>query len=156
VQQFRSLGWSELDAVLRKSEGEWTQFQEQAMRSITLYSRAITKFDQSERLIYTFTALEGMLLRDQSESIAQNIADRMAFALEKGMEERLAVVAAVRAAYEVRSKFIHHLQHGSDANEVSQFLIHAWMFFVRVLTAWLPHAQTKSEFIGEIEAVKYS
>jgi len=56
-----------------------TTFAEKVLNSILLYSKATTSTDLSDKIIYTFSALESVLLRNDSESITQNLSERMAF-----------------------------------------------------------------------------
>jgi integrase len=48
-----------------------------------------------------------MLLRTSNEPITKNIGKRMAFLIGTSVEERMAIVQNVDAAYRIRSKFIH-------------------------------------------------
>lgn len=154
LTKFKELGWRELHDTLKKPSP--SEFEEEALSSILLYGRSVLKAESADRLIYTFAALEGLLLRNTTEPLVQNIADRMAFALEKTREGRLRVIENVKRAYDIRSRFVHHREEPKDRNVLLRFNHEAWMFFVRVITAALPRFRTKEEFLNTIDNVKYS
>lgn len=95
--------WSDL---LRKAQR--SPFEEASLRSMLLYSRATQYRNVSEKLIHIFSAVESMLLRNESEPISASVADRLAFAIGVGVDHRQAVARNLRDVYAMRSRFVHH------------------------------------------------
>lgn len=150
---FRKAGLDELHKALQADSP--SGFQSDALASLSLYTRAATRRDVSDRLVYVFTALEGLLLKDSNEPIAQNIADRIAFVLERSGDARQRTVSAVKDAYDKRSRFVHHRETVGDAESLRPFLEYVWRFFIEVAQR-VNQFKTKQEFIARIEAIKYS
>jgi hypothetical protein len=65
-----------------------TEFQRSVRSSILTYSKGMTLPDLNDRIVYTLSALEGLLLKNASEPLQQNLAERMAFLLFKEAEAR--------------------------------------------------------------------
>lgn len=154
VSEFRKLGLAFLHAALASTVR--TEFQTTALDSLFLYTRAATRAELTDRLVYVFAALEGLLLRSQSEPIAISIGDRLGFALEQSAEKRQEIVKIVRDAYELRSRVVHHRAQVSDVEALRKFFQCAWRFFVLVVLPALPRFKAKGEFLAEIDRVKYS
>jgi hypothetical protein len=76
--------------------------------SILTYSRGMTFPEMSDRLVYSLSALETLLLRNASEIIQQNLSERIAFLTVKGIDDRLKVVASCKKVYGARSQYVHH------------------------------------------------
>jgi Apea-like HEPN len=81
--------------------------------------------DLNDRIVYTLSALEGLLLKNASEPLQQNLAERMAFLLFKEAEARWDTVRNLRAVYDMRSKYIHHRVSLSDERELEMFVRNA-------------------------------
>ena len=123
--------------------------------SIGLYTQGSMKIGVADRLMYTFAGLESLLLRDQREPLAQNIGDRLAFALEAEPSRRQELVRLVKDAYDARSRFVHHGHDIKDLTLVGRFLEAVWKFYVLPLPRALHH-RTRIEFIESLDQIKYS
>ena len=154
VNDFATMGLGHLHAALLNPER--SEFQVAALSALFLYTRASTRAELTDRLVYVFAALEGLLLKNQSEPIIQNIGDRLGFALEMLPDKRMATVKLIKDAYELRSRIIHHRAQIRDVETVRLAFQCAWRFFVLVVLPALPTCKTKAEFIEDIERVKYS
>jgi hypothetical protein len=153
LREFGVVGLAAYDAILRKDAS--TAWEADVLASIELYGQSMLSGAVADRLLYVFAALESVLLRDAREPLAQNIGDRLAFALEKDAGVRRALVQVVKDAYDARSRFVHHGQKVKDHALVASFLEAVWKFYVLVLPASLHHP-TKLAFIDSIDAIKYS
>ena len=118
--------WSGLLKTAKRSA-----FQNDALRSALLYSRATRNRNISEKLVLIFSALESLLLKNESEPITSALADRLAFAVGSNTEERKAIAKNVRAVYTVRSKYVHHAEDVQASSEDLELLEH---FLVLVST----------------------
>ena len=77
VQDFQQLGMPQFHALLTKPKR--TKFEDDVLGSILVYTKSATKLELSDRLVYTFTALDSLLTRDSNEHLGQNVGDRIAF-----------------------------------------------------------------------------
>jgi hypothetical protein len=156
IRELSGLAWAAFNGALAKDSAQRSDLERAVMDSVRLYTVGCTKFELSDRLLYTFAALESLLLRDSREPLAQNIGDRLAFTVEKTAERRRQIVALVRNVYDTRSRFVHHGDRIEDTQTVEKFLRIVWQFFVVYLPRALVRLQTKQALIDEIEQEKYS
>jgi hypothetical protein len=149
----RSFGFdnvSELLALERRSK-----FQDALLDAILLYSRSTREKDLAGRLVYMLVSMESMLLRNDTEPIQQNVGERMAFLITKDVEKRKAVIRNLKAAYSLRSKFVHHGHTIADLETVKNFMLDTWVFFLE-LAKNSREFGTKDHFIDHLEAMKLS
>lgn len=132
-----------------------TEFQKEVFDAILLYSRSTMSRDPTDKLVFIFSALESILLKNENEPISTHIADRLAFVLGTTVDERKNIVQLVRTCYGFRSKFLHHGQTLSDFDILAKFMMYVWVFFIR-LTKFANQFNTRLDFISEIENIKYS
>ena len=132
-----------------------SEFQTTVINALTLYSEGVLKHTITERLLYYFAALESLLLRDPTESIQKNIADRLAFYLETEQESRRDIVKNVVAVYKARSQFVHHGQQIQYNEMLDDFCQYLQLFFWRVASE-IDQYQTRSQFLDAIERIKYA
>ena len=102
-----------------------TQFQQAILDSHLLYSRSTMKSDLSDRIVYILTALESLFLKDCSEPIQQNLAERLAVSTTNNANERMDIIRATKVVYKLRSEYLHHGSTSSDAHELKPFLLTA-------------------------------
>ncbi|MBR2535759.1 MAG: hypothetical protein IKE66_06765 [Hyphomicrobium sp.] len=79
-----------------------TQFQQAILDSHLLYSRSTMKSDLSDRIVYILTALESLFLKDGSEPIQQNLAERLAVSTTDNANERMDIIRNTKAVYKLR------------------------------------------------------
>jgi hypothetical protein len=151
IAQVRSLG---LDALTSLTTAEKrTPFQRDILTALHLYSRSGLARDTEERLLYLFAALESILLRDDSESITQNISERLAFSIGADLETRKLIKTNAQRTYGTRSSFFHHGHPVEHEDSLSTFLYHVWLFFMRLITL-STQFKTTSELIESLEERK--
>jgi hypothetical protein len=132
------------------------EFQKKLLDALLVYSRNTISRDLYEKILYILIALESILLKNDSEPIMQNIADRMAFAIGKNTVELLKIVHVVKAVYKIRSKYIHHgIQDIEDLGLIRAFMHYAFRTF-DALVHHINQFKTKEECITSLEVVKYS
>lgn len=130
------------------------QFQEKILNSISLFARSTLMKSIPDKLVYIFASLESMLLRDETEPILQNLADRIAFAITQNGKDRLNIVKNIKEAYKFRSKFVHHGLGISEIDVLNVFL-HNTIGFYFSLLANINIFKTKNDFINALEKRKY-
>ena len=148
----RSHGLTELGRLLL--EKGLNEFQRRLRACILTYTKGITLPEPADRLVYTCSSLESLLLRDTSEPIQQNLGDRMAFLLTTIPSERSRIAGNVRQAYSIRSKYIHHRNTEIEEDTLSLFTINACATF-RMALQRMNDTNTSAEFIEAIDRVKF-
>jgi len=125
--------------------------------TLQTYSRAGLAKTYSDKLVYLLVALETLLLKDDSESVQQNVGERLAFALEKETEKRKRIVKNFKDIYGMRSKFVHHGNNVDveQVNTLSEFMMNTWRFLCLVINN-TNSFQTKLQMINAIENIKFS
>jgi hypothetical protein len=130
-----------------------TEFQEKLLDSLMLYSRSSLAKNLTDKLVYTLVALESILLKNENESIQQNIGERMAFLIGKNISERKSIIERLKKAYEFRSAFLHHGRAIDNIEVLKKFMIDVWGCFIQLIhNAY--RFKTKGQLIDEIEERK--
>ena len=133
---------------------ELNQFQKSVRSALLAYSKGITLSDPNDQLVYTCSALESLLLKDQGEPIQQSVGEHMAFLLVDGPAERQKVARNVRDTYHLRSQYIHHRIALTDQKELETFILNAHFTLVAALRA-IGSFATKSDFLDRIDHIKF-
>jgi hypothetical protein len=134
-----------------------SEFQKLVIDTLQTYSRSGLAKTYSDKLVYLLVTLESLLLKDNSESIQQNVGERLAFALEKEPENRKRIVKNFKEIYGMRSEFVHH---GNDVdieqvNTLREFMMNTWRF-LRLVINNANNFQTKIQMINAIENIKFT
>jgi hypothetical protein len=154
LEMMRRAGLGLLSELLRNRHPN--QFQRALISAIAIYSKSTLKRSVSDKLLYTFAGLEAILLKNTTEPIMQNLADRIAFAIAGDKDRRMEIVAIVKAAYALRSAFVHHgTTRVDDLEVVRKFMSHAWTMFISLVQN-ISRFSTIDECIDAIESIKYS
>ena len=153
IDELNSAGLKVVSALLASKKH--TKFQESVLHALKLYSKAAFTADPVEKVVFVLSAMESLLLRNPSEPIQQNLSERIAIFVENELHKRKQVVKRVRAAYDMRSKYLHHGYERGDLDNTKQFLRTAWMFFTQVV-ANTDTFQTRDDFINAIDDFKLS
>jgi|JI10StandDraft_1071094.scaffolds.fasta_scaffold11337_9 hypothetical protein len=128
-------------------------FEKSVLNSIFLYAKCAFTAEPVEKLVYVLSGLESVLLKNETEPIQQNLAERLAFFLKKGLDERKRVIKIVRGVYGMRSRYLHHGNSLSDLELMTDFLSIAWTFYFQLLVN-VTKFQTKDDFICALDDVK--
>ncbi|MFL6260226.1 MAG: hypothetical protein ACJ76Y_10985 [Thermoanaerobaculia bacterium] len=145
----------ELSAIREMWIKSRTNFQNQIIDALLIYSRSTMARDPTDKLIYIMVALESILVKDGSEAIQQNVGERLAFFLGKTVQERRDIVSLVKTCYSFRSQFVHHGQALKDLEEFARFMVYAWVFFLRLVKINEKYKERR-EFLDELENLKFS
>jgi hypothetical protein len=111
-----------------------TELRKSLYEAILIYSRNNLTTDLSEKLLFVLVSLESLLLRDGTEAIQGNLAERLAFLAGPTLDERKAIVETTRTVYRLRSNFVHHGKAVEEVEALEQFLDYAWRALATVLT----------------------
>lgn len=144
----KSNGLDTASALLRATKR--SDFQERLVEALLLYSRAAVQDGLAEKLLYIIVALESMLIRNDNEPIQQNLGERLAFTVGGSVEERKAIIKAVKRAYELRSRFMHHGRAIDDVKAMEAFMLYAYAFFEKVLRV-VNIFQTRVAFLDALD-----
>jgi hypothetical protein len=135
---------------------ERTEFEQDVYSSILIYSKSSLKSDTFDRLLYIFSALEMLLLKNNTEPIQQNLADRMAYACANSIDGRRKIVDLVKKVYEARSRYVHHGQSENiDKQLINEFLRLSWKMYINIVHN-VHIATNRLDFIEQLELIKYS
>lgn len=128
-----------------------SEFQNKILEALRLYSSSLLLHDISNRIIYTFTAIESLLLRNQNESIQDNVSRRIAFLISRDKQDRQNIARNFKQVYSMRSKFVHHAEQitHDEFFAITKFIFNIWM--VLLVTLHSDKYKTKEEFIDSIE-----
>ena len=152
ISLIKNPGLLHLNELLKNNKRN--QFQEKILNAIFLFSKSTLMKNVSDKLVYIFTALESILLRNETESIQQNVSERIAFAISQNGAKRMEIVKIVRTAYSLRSKYIHHGLATDEVNILNDFM-KIVIDFIFSLINNCNNFNTKDDMITSIEKMKY-
>jgi hypothetical protein len=152
IREFLQSGLGEMGTLFEKEPK--SQLEQAVFDALLLYSKGALVSSAPERLMYIFAALESVLLRNDNESITQNLGERLGFLVGTDADSRLLIKQHVAEAYGVRSSFIHHGRTDDDC-DLTQFLLAAWDG-LHALLGTTKHFKTKEQLLDEIERRKMS
>lgn len=132
-----------------------TEFEQSVLNSIFLYSKAAFTSDPVEKVIYILSALESILLKNETEPIQQNLAERIAVFTSEKLDERKSIIKLTKRVYNIRSKYLHHGHNFSELDCISNFMMQVWKFYMYLLYN-LKKFLNKNEFINFIDDHKLS
>ena len=145
-------GWNTFNELLLSEQRN--SFQEKVLNSFMLFSRSTLMKNIPDKLVYIFSSLESILIKNDTEPIQQNLADRIAFAIARDGQERIRLVKCIKDSYVHRSKFVHHGLRANDINLLNEFIRIATNFLFSLLIN-INNFQNKEEMINAIEKRKY-
>ena len=147
------VGLSEVRDILARSSR--TDFEETLLLGMVTFGRAALTPDLREKMIWYCAGLESILLRDSSEPILRNLSERIAMFAYDTVEERMVALDEVKAAYSLRSRFLHHGAEIEEGEVVTRFAHHGLQVFLRIAKN-VHHFSCKVEFIEHIDRMKLS
>jgi hypothetical protein len=118
-----------LEALSDLALSQKSEFRKVLYDALLIYSRNSTTNDSADKLLFVLVALESLLVKDSSEPIQGNLAERMAFLAGASLDDRKLIVSIVKKTYGMRSKFVHHGRTLEDRATLEKFLEIAWNTF---------------------------
>ena len=129
-------------------------FAERLRHAFFGFCRAIGRYDAGDRLVGAISALECLLVRDESEPLQYSVADRVAFLTAHTQSERLEAVSTYKRAYAFRSGIVHRLA-GIAEEEVADGLFRlAFIAFHKAITG-LTIFDSRQAFLDGLDGVKF-
>lgn len=119
-----------------------------------LFGTAATCRELSDRLVYTLSAMEGVLIKHELEAAAYSVEERMAKLLTTDEVKPEEIAHNVRAIYRLRAR------HGSlqwtdfDKEVLQEFVLYARRLLLIALQN-IASFGTRAEFIEAIERTAY-
>ncbi len=151
IDELNKIGLGVLSELLRKNK--ITEFQKSIFDSLTLYSHATGEKELTNKLIYLFAALEGILLKNESEPIQQNLGERIATLIGNDLKGKKDIIKNIKTTYGLRSRFLHHAYTIDDYSELEIFMYNAWRA-INTIIANNERFATKEEFVTAIDDQK--
>lgn len=148
LQDYASCGLGVISEIVVKNQP--TEFESLILNTSMLYSKAAFIAEPLEKLVHILSALESTLLRSENEPIQQNLAERLAIFTSSELAERKAIVKTIKSVYGLRSRYLHHGHTSNELNDLSDFFLHAWIFYIQLLGASKKFAD-KSQFLEAID-----
>ena len=152
VRGLKPIILDQLAAILSNQPSPFTKT---VLTGVLIYSKSAFTSDPIEKVIYVLTALESLLLKSESESIQQNLSERLAVFIVSGLIERKAVIRTVREVYAIRSRYLHHGKTSEELNVIGEFLSYAWKFWLQLAPNILKF-KNKEAFVAAIDDHKLS
>jgi len=125
-------------------------FRQAIYDALLIYSRNSIAISPTDKLVYVLVALESILIRGETEPLAKNVGERLAFLVGESKEQRIAVRDNATEIYRHRSGFLHHGRSVKDLEVLTTFMLNAWTCF-NVLLVNMDRYQTTDELIEVLE-----
>jgi hypothetical protein len=151
ITELKAIGLDALSKMLE--DANRSEFEDDLLGSIILYSKNALVEDPSDKLVYVFAALESILLKDRNEPIQKNLGERMAFLVGQSAEARMEIVENVSRTYALRSSFVHHGESPDDMATLEAFMKFACLCLVALIDQSRTF-RTKSQLIEALETRK--
>jgi hypothetical protein len=128
-------------------------FWSRIVSSIMLFGTGATFVHPIERLTYSISALEALLLRHSAEPIEFIVAERMGLLIGRGATARDDIARNAREAFRLRSR--HDLARFAphEMGSIATFLHHAQMA-ISVALGNTETFETVGEFVASIDGLK--
>ena len=130
-----------------------SDFEEKVRSSVRIFIKNAFTGSSTEKLIFAVVSLESLMLKNQTESIVQNVSERVAFLLASDIHSRKECIQIVKDAYSMRSAYMHHGRTAEDNNAIMEFLMTVFATITAVLNR-LAEFNTKDEFLNHIDEVR--
>jgi hypothetical protein len=148
VHTIKTTGLDILNQVFENKQK--TDFQKTVITSLELYSKCCIARDLAEKLIYIFSALESVFLKNSNEAIQQNVSERIAFFEGGTVEEKKEIISNFKKVYSLRSSFVHHGYEIELIEELENFMKRVWCIFMKLIKN-INKFESKELFIQSIE-----
>ncbi|HBH12611.1 MAG TPA: hypothetical protein DDX29_05820 [Clostridiales bacterium] len=132
-----------------------TDFNKSVLNSVFLYSKSAFTADPVEKVVHMLSSLESILLKNENESIQQNLAERIAVFTSHVLPKRKSIIKNIKSVYGIRSRYLHHGYTSSELELISDFMMHVRVFFIQLL-AHVDRFDTQAEFVNAIDDHKLS
>jgi hypothetical protein len=121
-----------------------------AMDAVRRYAHGVGSRAVQVPLLHAFTAVESLLLANESESIVHRLGVRVAFVNGRNARDRRQLIDNLKAGYGIRSRFIHHGRLPDDVAQVNRTLFACWRTVFLILLSSDKYA-TKADMLRAID-----
>lgn len=135
----------------------YSSFSKEVVNCTSLYSKSLLKNEIPDKIIYMLASLESILLKDNTEPIANNIGERLAILIGRTLEEKKEIILIIKKIYILRSDFVHHgnYKFAEEINIVEKFMKYIFTFITWLIEN-ISNFKTKKELMEYIENKKLS
>jgi hypothetical protein len=137
--------WGEL---LAKSE--LSELEQLLLNSISLFSKSIASSNFQDKIVFALASIETILLKNSTEPIQHFVGLRLAFVTAPALEPRKRIIKVIRAAYQIRSSYLHHGKVTEDHQLLAELLRTIWSAFRLILLNRAEYS-THAEFLDFVE-----
>ncbi len=155
LESWKGKGFDTLVRLMNEEEENRTDFQNDILRAISIFSKSSRAQSLTDKLLYAVLALESILLKDQSESLQKHIGERMAFLIGQTVEHRRDIISNYKIAYALRSRAVHHGRSVTEESALVTFLPNTWHTLNKLITV-ADKFPTKQDMIATVDDVKFS
>lgn len=148
IIEIRKTGLDKISSLLASES--LNNFEKSVLNSVFLYSKSAFTADPVEKVVYMLSSLESILLKNESEPIQQNLAERIAVFTAQELGKRKFIIKTIKSIYGVRSRYLHHGHTSSELKLVSDFMMQVWVFFIQLLEN-VDRFNTQEEFVNAID-----
>lgn len=110
-----------------------TELEELAINAVRRYAHGVGSPAVQDRLLHAFTAVESLLLANETEPIVDRLGLRMAFVNGANVQDRRQFIDDLKAGYGLRSRFIHHGHIPTNVEQVNRALNACWQTVFSIL-----------------------
>jgi hypothetical protein len=118
--------------------------------AITMFDRGVTASKLEDRIVFTLTAAEVLLLRNANEPIMGLLAFRLAHLAGATALERPRIVEHLKRCYEMRSGYVHHGRSEHEIETVRELVNEVRMAILHVVDL-CGRLRTRAELVAAIE-----
>ena len=130
LELMKSYGMDKFSALLKQKKP--TSFQRDLMHALQLYGRSSTLRNPADKLTYIFAALEALLSVDRKQSFDDWVY-RLIMFVDTAAAGRKDALRTTRTMFARRLSFVHSEHTRQDLENLEEFMIIAWSFFINVV-----------------------
>lgn len=150
LREIGRIGLADLHEIL-KGRDTITEFERTLLDAVVVYARGVVSPSPQNRLLHALVAAETLFLRNDNEPILGNLTRRLAVVAAPDVNTRKLLIEEFKAAYNLRSKFVHHgieLVKPEVIDRALQHIVTAIIMLCRQRARF----KTKDEMIEHLES----
>lgn len=147
LDMYDKTGIKILSDLIKKEE--LNNFEESILTSLSYFTKGISLADYGDKLIYLFTSIEMLLLKNDNEPIQDNLTRRLSF-LTDDPSTRKQTIETFKNVYKQRGKYLHHGYKKISSTELEMVQQKIWTA-IRKLLLLSDKFETKKELIDDLE-----
>lgn len=147
LEMYDKTGIKTLSDLIKKEE--LNSFEESLLTSLSYFTKGISLADYGDKLIYLFTSIEMLLLKNDNEPIQDNLTRRLSF-LTDSPPTRKQTIETFKNVYKQRGKYLHHGYKKISSKELEMVQQKIWTA-IRKLLLLSDKFENKKELIDDLE-----